>query len=257
VESTDNVGALGDRPINQPLLDWLAARLIETGWSLKELHRTIVLSNTYQMAVADNPSAAALDPENRWQWRANIRRLEAEAIRDSLLIVSGSFDSSMGGSMLHVENRAFLFDHTSKDDTSYDTRRRSIYLPVIRNNLADVFSLFDYSDASVPNGNRATSTIAPQALFMMNSELLADCSAELATRLVRESSDAAERIRHLYQLAYGRRPTEAEFEPAGSFLAASRRQLEADGVEAAVAETRSLEALCHVVLASSEFLYVR
>ena len=257
VESTDNFGRLGDRPINQPLLDWLATRLIDTGWSLKELHRTIVLSATYQMAAADNPAAAALDPENRLQWRANIRRLEAEAIRDSLLVASGSLDSSMGGSMLHVANRAFLFDHTSKDETSYDTRRRSIYLPVIRNHLADVFSLFDYSDASVPNGNRATSTIAPQALFMMNADLVAECSTELASQLVRQSSDPTERIRRLYQLAYGREPTEAEIEQAGAFLEASRQQIIADGVEATVAETSSLEALSHVVLASSEFLYVR
>ena len=257
VESTDNFGKLGDVPINQPLLDWLARHFIDEGWSFKELHRTIALSSTYQMSAVDNPAAAKLDPENRWQWRANIRRLEAEAIRDSLLDVSGSFDTSMGGSMLHVANRAFLFDHTSKDDTSYDTRRRSIYLPVIRNHLADVFSLFDYSDASVSNGNRPTSTIAPQALFMLNSELLADCSSELANRLVRESSDTNLRIRRLYELAYGRPPTEAEHEQGRAFIEAIREQLQADAVETGVIELRSTEALCHVALLSSEFLYVQ
>ncbi|MBP86199.1 MAG: hypothetical protein CMJ64_05705 [Planctomycetaceae bacterium] len=257
VESTDNFGELGDRPINQPLLDWLANRLVQAGWSLKELHRTIVLSSTYQMPAVDNPIAATLDPENRLHWRANIRRLEAEAIRDSLLAVAGSFDSSMGGSMLHVANRAFLFDHTSKDETSYDTRRRSIYLPVIRNNLADFFSLFDYSDASVPNGNRATSTIAPQALFMMNSDLLVDCSVELANRLVSASPDRTTRIRRLYELAYGREPIEAELEQAGVFLEAVRGKMRGEKIEEDGVESRCLEALCHVVLASSEFLYVR
>ena len=101
-----------------------------------------------------------------------MRRLEAEAIRDSLLAASGILDTSMGGSMLHVKNREFIFNHTSMDETRYGSLRRSVYLPVVRNHLFDVFELFDYSDASVLNGSRSTSTVAPQALFMMNSELV-------------------------------------------------------------------------------------
>ena len=159
--------------------------------------------------------------------------------------------------MLHVANRAFLFDHTSKDETSYDTRRRSIYLPVIRNHLADVFSLFDYSDASVPNGNRPTSTIAPQALFLLNSDLLADCSHELASRLVRETSHMNERVERLYELTYGRLPTGDEREQGIAFVATVRQQLQADGVELVGIDALSMEALCHVVLVSSEYVYVR
>src|SRR5207247_1905116 len=88
--------------------------------------------------------AAELDPENRLHWRFSPRRLEAEEIRDALLAVSGTLDPTMAGSLLQVENRAYFFDHTSKDRTKYDTRRRSVYLPIVRNHLFDVFDLFDY-----------------------------------------------------------------------------------------------------------------
>src|SRR5213083_1388382 len=111
----------------------------------------------------------------------NVRRLEAEAIRDSLLAASGLLDSTMGGPALaHVKNRDYLFDHTSKDKTTYVSNRRSIYLPVIRNNLYEVFQLFDAPDAAVPNGDRATTTVPTQALFFLNSELAARAADTLA-----------------------------------------------------------------------------
>ncbi len=258
VGSTDNFGQLGERPINQPLLDWLAVDLVRNDWSLKQLHRSIVLSSTYQMSSAHNESATQLDPENHWQWRANLRRLEAEAIRDSLLAVSGLLDQKTGGSMLHVGNREFLFDHTSKDSTNYETTRRSIYLPVIRNHLYDIFPLFDYSDASVPNGDRATSTIAPQALFLMNSDLLQRTAEALATRLLGEEPESsAARVERLYQLAYSRSPTDAEIAQSDEFLAEVTRELQASAGDSSMSTKQSWEALCQVVLASSEFLYVR
>ncbi len=255
VGSTDNFGNLGDRPVNQPLLDFLAVRLVENGWSLKEMHRTIVLSSTYQMSTANNEVAAGLDPENHWQWRANLRRIEAEGIRDSLLSVSSLLDPMMGGSLLHVGNREFVFNHTSKDETTYDVTRRSIYLPVIRNHLFDVFSLFDSSDASVPTGDRTTSTIAPQALFLMNSDFLARCSQAFAERLEREvpAGDDA-RVARLYSLAFGRPPTSSETEQALAFVAA----MESNGASSENTPPPSgWEALCHVMLVSSEFLYLQ
>ncbi|MEX0818080.1 MAG: PSD1 and planctomycete cytochrome C domain-containing protein, partial [Pirellulaceae bacterium] len=258
VGSTDNFGNLGDRPVNQPLLDYLAVRLVESGWSLKELHREIVLSSTYQMSTANNDAAAALDPENHWQWRANLRRIEAESVRDSLLSVSGLLDTEMGGSMLHVGNREFVFNHTSKDETTYDTTRRAVYLPVIRNHLFDVFSLFDYSDASVPTGDRTTSTIAPQALFLMNSDFLARTSQAFAERLAKEvPSDQAERVTRLYILAFGRPPSELETEQALDFVAAAAEVSRNAGSDTDDdTPRRGWEALCHVMLVSSEFLHL-
>lgn len=258
VGSTDNFGNLGDRPVNQPLLDFLSVRLMESGWSLKALHREIVLSSTYQMSTANDEVAAGLDPENHWQWRANLRRLEAEDIRDSLLSVSGLLDTQMGGSMLHVGNREFVFNHTSNDETTYDTTRRSIYLPVIRNHLFDVFSLFDYSDASVPTGDRTTSTIAPQALFLMNSDFLTRCSQAFAERLAREvPSDQGARVARLYGLAFGRPPTDGETDESLAFVAAVSRELEKSDLSDDFSPLRGWEALCHVMLVSSEFLHLQ
>ncbi|MCA9206612.1 MAG: DUF1553 domain-containing protein, partial [Planctomycetales bacterium] len=186
VESVDNFGLQGATPTHPELLDWLAVRFIECGWSIKAMHRLIMLSSVYRMSSTHDPECAAIDPENRWQWRAGVRRLEAEAIRDAMLAVSGTLDPTMGGSLLHVGNREFIFNHTSKDETKYDAPRRSLYLPVIRNHLYDVFQLFDYTDAGVVNGDRSTSTVAPQALFMMNSELVSDAATALARRALNE-----------------------------------------------------------------------
>jgi len=283
VRSTENFGKLGSRPSHPALLDWLSQQFIDSGWSIKQLHRTIMLSSTYQMSSRHDPVAAAVDPENQLLWRAHVRRLEAESIRDSLLAVAGLADFSMGGSMLHVGNRKFLFDHTSKDETNYDTRRRSVYLPVIRNHLYDGFQLFDYSDASVPNGNRTTSTVAPQALFLMNGELAADAAAGLARRLPdRGDVDDQTRIARLYALTLGRAPTTAEQQQATNFLdrfesavsatiaaantcpdtdAAPDAQ-DSDAPATAVSEQESARdqawtALCQVMLVSNEFIHIR
>ena len=160
VRSTDNFGRLAAPPVNADLLDWLAARLIEENWSLKAIQRLILSSQTYQLSSDAIDASQQVDPGNIHHWRANVRRLEAEAIRDSWLAISGQLDPTMGGSLLHVKNREFLFDHTSKDGTRYDVPRRSIYLPVIRNHLYDLFQLFDYVDESVTTSDRATTTVA-------------------------------------------------------------------------------------------------
>src|SRR4051794_4410877 len=136
VRSVDNFGLIGEQPTHPELLDWLATEFVKDGWSLKKLHKRLVLSATYQMSSAHDAKAALADPDNRLLWRANGRRLEAEAIRDSLLAVGGVLDRTAGGPALtHVKNRDYLFDHTSKDRTTYAGLRRSVYLPVIRNNL--------------------------------------------------------------------------------------------------------------------------
>jgi len=258
VESTDNFGRLGKRPLNPSLLDWLATKFVDEGWSIKTMHRLIMLSRTYQMSSTYDAANAAIDRENRFQWRASVRRLEAEAIRDAILEVSGILDKTTGGSLLHVKNREFLFDHTSKDETNYDSLRRSVYLPVIRNHLYDVFQLFDYADASVMNSNRSTTTIAPQALFMMNSELIHTAANAFASRVVSSQCETDDsRLALAYMLAFGRPPTGPELARDHEYLAMFKSQAE---------ETSSIEdspppmawrLLCQALLASSEFIYVR
>ena len=147
-------------------------------------------------------------------------RLEAETIRDALLAVSGTLDPALGGNLLTVPNREFLFNHTSQDKASYENiRRRSLYVPVIRNHLYDVFQLFDYTDADVINGDRDSSTIAPQALFLMNSPFVIEQAQALAARKeVASASSDAEKIAALYRLVFARPPSEAEAQVALEFL---------------------------------------
>ena len=184
IGTPDNFGLLGDAPSHPELLDWLSHRLLESGWSLKTMHRLIVTSATYRQGSTPHPQTAAFDPENRLFGRANVRRLEAEAVRDAILATSGQLDSTVGGSLLKVKNRGYFFDHTSKDLTDYTSGRRSLYLPVVRNNLFDMFQLMDYPDAAIPSGDRSTTTIAPQALMMMNSEFIARAADDLAETII-------------------------------------------------------------------------
>jgi hypothetical protein len=256
VLTTDNFGALGERPVNPPLLDWLSRRFVENGWSIKGIHRLIMLSSTYQMAVAYDPVAARVDPEDRLRWRFGPRRLEAEAIRDALLAVSGTLDPAMGGSLLRVKNRDYFFDHTSRDGTDYATRRRSVYLPIVRNHMYDLFDLFDYSDSGVPNGSRATTTVAPQALFLMNSELVAEAARNLADLLLRTAADDAQRTHRLYVRAYSRPPKPVELARAGTFLDRFARRLEAEEPDARERRRRAWQALCQAILVSNEFVSI-
>jgi cytochrome c553 len=257
VRTPDNFGMLGEVPTHPELLDWLAYRFLERGTSLKQLHRLIMLSSTYQQSSLPDGATSKADPENRLWGRAEVRRLEAEAIRDSLLAVSGKLDRTIGGSLLTVKNRDYFFDHTSKDRTSYASGRRSLYLPIVRNNVYDVFQLLDYPDAAVTSGDRATTTIAPQALLMLNSDLVLQASSDLAERVLAASADDGQRIAQLYSLAYGREATPAEVTSAQSFLAAADRTLTASEPDAAKRSRLAWDGLCQTVLAANEFVYVK
>ncbi|RPH48962.1 MAG: DUF1553 domain-containing protein, partial [Planctomycetota bacterium] len=228
------------------LLDWLAIQFVRDGWSLKALHRRIMTSEAYQRAGGTDARALEADPENRLYWRRDVRRLEAEAIRDAMLAVSGTLDRSLGGSLLTIKNREFVFNHTSQDNSTYEVRRRSIYLPVIRNHLYDVFQLFDSTDATVLSGDRATSTLSPQALFLMNSEWVASVATATAGRIVQAEGSRDSRLARLFLEAYGRTPSEAESRRVLRFLE--------DG---GTPEVDAWQSLCRAILSSSEFIYVR
>ena len=160
VRSTDNFGTLGERPTHPGLLDWLASELIRRDWSMKSLHREILLSSTFAMSTRFSQRAATVDPENRLQWRMDRRRLSAEEVRDALLFVGGMMDRRIGGSLMTVNNRAYVTGtgHNMKTDV-YENARRSIYQPVVRSALFDVFQAFDFADPSLPNGDRVTTCL--------------------------------------------------------------------------------------------------
>ncbi|MSR56901.1 MAG: DUF1553 domain-containing protein [Planctomycetaceae bacterium] len=257
VRSPDNFGRLGERPTHPQLLDFLAGELIRSGWSLKTLHRLIMLSSTYQMSTSGNPQAAAVDPENRLWSRANRRRLEAEAIRDSILAVAGTLDSTMGGSLLPTENRKYVTSTANVNPVVYDSARRSIYLPVVRSALYEVLQAFDFADPSTLNGRRDSTTVAPQALFMMNSGFVLSQTKILASKLLSDDRlDDAGRVSRLYDLALSRLATGHEIIRNLSFVsryaqAAVDKQNPPDE-----SRLRAWQALCRTILASNEFVFV-
>jgi hypothetical protein len=256
VRTPDNFGMLGERPVNQPLLDWLAVRFVESGWSIKAMHRLIMLSSTYQMSTTFDERAAQTDPENRLHWRMNRRRLEAEALRDALLALGGHLDPGMGGSLLNGKNREYVTSTANRNYDQYDSRRRSLYLPVIRSALYDVFQAFDFPDPCVPNGDRATTTVASQALFMMNSKVLLEETRELARKLLADRQIDDVRVRKAYERIFGRLPTAGETERALQFIGDAEKML---AIEKATREEVRLSAwqgFCRVLVSSNEFVYV-
>ena len=157
---------------------------------------------------------------------------------------------------MKVKNREFLFDHTSKDLTDYSSPRRSLYLPVVRNNTYDLFALFDFPDAATVNGDRTTTTVAPQALLMLNSPLVNQAAAAFARRLLAENSDDEVRLLRLRAIAFGRPATADELATDRAFLNEVEHRL-AHMPDAAAREQQAWSLLCQTVLAANEFLYVK
>ena len=253
VGSTDNFGILGGKPSHPELLDWLARNFIENGWSIKDLHRLIMKSATYQQASSVSSSSAnkadpqLVDPENRLLWHANIQRLEAEEIRDAMLAASGWLDPQIGGKTIPLHNREFVFNHTSKDKTTYESPRRALYLPIIRNHLYDMLEQFDYPDPTMPTGNRNSTVIAPQALIMMNAPVVMESSTRLATKLACLPDDG-QRLQQAYALLYGRLPLDHEQSDALALVH------DLGGTEH---RERAWALLCQALIAANEFIYLR
>jgi hypothetical protein len=203
-----NVGVIGEKPTHPELLDWLAATFVENGWSLKKLHRLILLSFTWQMSSRYRADAFAQDGENRLLWRMNPRRLEVESWRDSLLAVTGELDRTLGG---------------PPTDKILESNRRTLYGKVSRNGdrfLSDEFlRLFDFPAPRSTSEQRTASTVPQQHLFMLNSAFMAARAKALAARLQRESGDARARIARAYQLLYSRPPAADESALGLAFLA--------------------------------------
>ena len=247
VRSPDNFGHLGKRPDNQPLLDWLSLRFVADGWSIKQLHRRIMNSDAYRMSsiaeAGTRRKAGLSDPDNRLLWKMNRRRMHAEVLRDSLLALSGQLDETMGGQP--IDARAF--DNLSSKPRStfgFDEPRRSVYLPVLRSAIYEVFQAFDFPDPAVPSGRRDETTVAPQALFLMNGQLVTGATRAMAVALQAEPTDA-DRLARAYHLVLGRPPRQDEQRAWRTFLAGFDEPLSA------------WQSVCRVLLSSNEFVYIQ
>ncbi len=214
VRTPDNFGSTGEPPSHPELLDYLANRFIDEGWSIKRLVRSIVLSRAYRLATTDLPQSVAADPDNRLLWRAHRVRLDAECLRDAMLAVAGE---------LRLEMRGPTFPASLKSDYGYlsTDRRRSVYLPVFRNALPEIFEVFDFADPSTVTGRRNVSTVCAQVLFLMNHPFVIAQSQATARRLLADPNlDGPARLARLYRLALGRPPSEREQTVALAFVAA-------------------------------------
>jgi hypothetical protein len=278
VATPNDFGVKGARPTHPELLDWLAVELVEKGWSLKHLHRLMVLSATYRQAQAD-PHAA--DPDNKLLGRMPRRRLEAEPLRDSILAAAGTLNPQMGGPPVRVPLEPEVYDLlftegepdglwlVSPDATQHT--RRSIYLFNKRNVRQPLFEAFDQPDTLNSCAVRPVSTFAPQALILMNGPFAQEQGKALAVRLARDAgADEAKQLDQLYRRTVGRAPTAAERQAATEFLrdqaATVRRRVAAGaplGIDAAVlppgadaAQVRALADLCVVVFNTNEFVHI-
>jgi len=210
VRTVDNFGTTGELPSHPELLDQLALSFVQDGWSVKQLVRRIVLSRTYRQSAIGLSQRD--DPENRLFGRANRRRMDAESIRDTMLMVSGQMSMEQGGKT-YKGNIGSDYGYKQGDN------RRSVYSPVFRNALPELFEVFDFADSSMVMGQRNVSTVAPQALFMMNNPFALEQARFSATRLLTEPlTDDDARIVRAYRLTLGRDPNTSERDVAKRFL---------------------------------------
>jgi len=236
VRTPNNFGALGERPTHPELLDHLASRFIAGGWSIKQLHRAIVLSNTYQQSSHGDAHNLEIDPENRLLWRMNRQRLEVEPWRDAMLAVSSTLDHTIGGPSL--------------DLFAADNSRRTLYGRVSRHELNSLLRLFDFPDPNLTAGDRTVTTVPLQQLFVLNSEFMVRNARALATRLAASlDKDDAARIRMAFVLLYGRPVTDRELQLGLTFL----RGAPAGSAQGSLTRW---EQYAQVLLSTSEFLYV-
>jgi mono/diheme cytochrome c family protein len=234
VATINDFGLQGETPTHPELLEWLANDLVEHGWSLKHLHRAIVLSQAYRLSGATHAAGMKADPDNRLWWRRPRRRLEAEIIRDNLLAVGGRLDATMFGPGTLDEGM----------------RRRSIYFTVQRSRLIPFLQVFDWPDSLTSAGARPTTVVAPQALLFLNNPHVRACAAGFADRLLPAARKSlGEAVDRAYQLAFGRSPNPREREEGTAFLRA-RRGTSGDRLE------RALSDYALVLLSLNEFIYV-
>jgi hypothetical protein len=231
VGTPSNFGKLGERPTHPELLDHLATRFITSGWSIKALHREILLSATYRMGCDNDEHNAAVDPGNRLLWRMNRQRLDVEAWRDALLAASGELDKRIGGPPADIDSIA--------------NKRRTLYGKISRHNLDSLLRLFDFPDPNITSDTRPVTIVPLQQLFVLNSEFMIARARSLAAKLAAEEKDDAPRIRKAFVRVYGRPAEEREIEMGLAFLRTAEKTA-----------LSPWEQYAQVLLSANEFAFV-
>jgi len=247
VTTPDNFGYLGQQPSHPALLDHLASLLIESGWSIKHLHRVIMSSATYRQSSLADPHLKETDPENGLFARWKPRRIESEVLRDSILFKSNRLDLTMGGSMLTEQSHKYV--DRKKQAEYIKSMRRTIYLPVLRSSGYDGQKAFDFPDPAVITGKRNVSSVTPQALYLMNSELIHKSSGALAEILLGDSRETGNKNRVSWLILHllGREATTAERERGEVFVSTYGEE----------ENSAAWAAFSRALFATNEFLYIQ
>lgn len=253
VKSLENFGVKGDRPSHPELLDWLARRFIERGWSIKDMHRTIMSSRTYRQSSRVSEQQQAVDPQNRLLSRMPLRRLDAEALRDSLLAVSGRLDRTPGGppDTISVDREGEVSVNPSTEDGRW---RRSVYLQYRRTEIPTLMATFDYPEMGPNCVSRSSSTVSPQSLMLLNNKRIHELAVALADRVQRELLESGTvnetaTVRMVYAITLNREPELAELQVARAALEDLTTAWDGD-------RQAALATFCHTILNSAAFLYV-
>ncbi|MDR3638611.1 MAG: DUF1553 domain-containing protein, partial [Isosphaeraceae bacterium] len=263
VRTPGDFGTMGELPTHPELLDWLAGWFVRHDWSIKALHRLILTSQTYRMSTRGNPAHAADDPENRLLWRSRYRRLDAEAIRDAMLAVSGRLNRRLyGPSMYPAIPREALEGHSDPDkawkpSAEPEASRRSVYAFVKRSLPVPMLEVLDFCDTARPASKRNITTVAPQALTLLNSDFVNHQARYFADRLEREAGNGlVSQIERAFLLALARPPNDGERAATLRFLEESSARIAREqGVTASSAQRVALEQFCRAILNTNEFVY--
>ena len=256
VRTVDNFGRTGEPPSHPQLLDYLASELIKSGWSTKAIIRQIVLSRTFALSSNYDAVNAATDPENRLLWRAHRRRLDPESFRDAMLAAAGKLDlTPMDSSVSYLGDQATAVG-ANKVRRRTDFPNRSVYLPVIRNDLPELFNAFDFANPHVTSGARPNTTVPTQGLFVLNDEMVMQAADATANRILADcpTKDFARRINRMFELILQSHATPVQRQELESFLAKTEPLLVQELGEEA--EVRALSTLCHALFASSRFVFL-
>jgi hypothetical protein len=256
VRTVDNFGRTGEAPSHPELLDYLARELIESGWSVKSLVREVVLSRTFALSSRHDDACTALDPDNRLLWRAHRRRLDPESMRDAMLAAAEQLDlKPMESTVWYLGDQATAVgDNKNRRRTDFPCR--SVYLPVIRNDLPEIFDVFDFANPHTTTGMRPETTVATQGLFSLNSNLVMDAAAATARRILAGSADPSPeaRVDQLFMLVVNSRPSDEDRVGVLTYIRAVEERLAATGEPEAL--QRAWTMACQALFASSRFQMV-
>jgi len=264
VNTPGEFGILGERPSNIELLDWLARDLVAGGWKLKRMHRQIMLSVAYRQSSQRDPKKAELDGDDRLASRMPVRRLDAEALRDRILAVTGVLNTTMYGPAISVKEDdvgqvvvAVDAPPPGSDVGTSPAFRRSVYVQVRRTQPLAFLQVFDAPVMEVNCERRPVSTVAPQSLMLMNSDFILKQASYFAARLKKEAAAEPQAlVQRAWELAYCRPPTPEELQQAVDFLSQRSARLQQQTPASTDPLGEALVSLCQVILSSNEFLYV-